>query len=86
MSSARPASRLTGAFLLFVVFSLTLHTTVPASETPPDSKGMSALALALLRLPVVVSMLHIGAHPDDENNALLAYEARDARRAQRICR
>jgi LmbE family N-acetylglucosaminyl deacetylase len=35
-----------------------------------------SLAESIYRLPVYVSVLHTGAHPDDENNALLAYSAR----------
>ncbi|MYA77750.1 MAG: PIG-L family deacetylase [Gemmatimonadetes bacterium] len=42
----------------------------------PDGKGTSTLAQAVLRLPVVASMLHTGAHPDDENSALVAYVSR----------
>jgi LmbE family N-acetylglucosaminyl deacetylase len=38
---------------------------------PPGS-----LAESIYRLPVYVSVLHTAAHPDDENNALLAYAAR----------
>jgi LmbE family N-acetylglucosaminyl deacetylase len=35
-----------------------------------------SLAESIYRLPVYISVLHTGAHPDDENNALLAYLAR----------
>ena len=42
----------------------------------PDGKGTSTLGQAVLRLPVVASMLHTGAHPDDENSALVAYVSR----------
>lgn len=42
----------------------------------PDGKGTATLAQAVLRLPVVASMLHTGAHPDDENSALVAYVSR----------
>jgi LmbE family N-acetylglucosaminyl deacetylase len=37
---------------------------------------VGSLAESIYRLPVYVSVLHTGAHPDDENNALLAYAAR----------
>jgi LmbE family N-acetylglucosaminyl deacetylase len=42
------------------------------------SQRESAVTLAesIYRLPVYVSVLHTAAHPDDENNALLAYLAR----------
>jgi LmbE family N-acetylglucosaminyl deacetylase len=43
-----------------------LSTTEPAGS----------LAESIYRLPVYVSVLHTAAHPDDENNALLAYLAR----------
>ena len=42
----------------------------------PDGKGTGTLAQAVLRLPVVASLLHTGAHPDDENSALVAYVSR----------
>lgn len=47
-----------------------------AIQPIPDSRGAVTLALALQKLPVVASMLHIGAHPDDENSALVAYVSR----------
>jgi len=42
----------------------------------PRRAPASSLAEAIYRLPVYVSVLHTAAHPDDENNALLAYLAR----------
>ncbi|MDP6050933.1 MAG: PIG-L family deacetylase [Candidatus Latescibacteria bacterium] len=42
----------------------------------PDGKGSGTLAQAVLRLPVVASLLHTGAHPDDENSSLMAYVSR----------
>ena len=54
--------------------------TTPAVAGPirpvPDGKGTATLAQAVLRLPVVASLLHTGAHPDDENSALVAYVSR----------
>jgi LmbE family N-acetylglucosaminyl deacetylase len=47
----------------------------PATETPEDRGGMG-LSQALKRLDIVGSVLHTGAHPDDENSALLAWLAR----------
>lgn len=38
--------------------------------------GLSALMPALEKLPVSFSLLMMGAHPDDENNALMAYVAK----------
>src|SRR5919197_1505066 len=42
----------------------------------PGREPAATLAESIYRLPVYVSVLHIGAHPDDENNALLAYLGR----------
>src|SRR5437763_10488098 len=63
--------------LLFILaLVLLLPTTVtPAAETPED-RGAMGLSQALKRLDVVGSVLHTGAHPDDENSALLAWLAR----------
>ena len=35
--------------------------------------GLSALLPSLDRLPVSLSVMQIGAHPDDEDNSLMAY-------------
>ncbi len=48
---------------------------LPAAEVPED-RGAMGLSQALKRLDVVASVLHTGAHPDDENSALLAWLAR----------
>lgn len=56
-----------------LILSLIPNTIADAGQDVPDSKGMGRLAQALLRLPVVASLLNTGAHPDDENSALLAY-------------
>ena len=42
----------------------------------PDGKGSVTLAQAVLRLPVVASLLHTGAHPDDESSGMMAYVSR----------
>jgi LmbE family N-acetylglucosaminyl deacetylase len=50
-----------------------------AGEDPRWHSGREpagSLAESIYRLPVCVSVLHTAAHPDDENNALLAYLAR----------
>src|SRR5258705_3477194 len=39
-------------------------------------RGTPELYQALARLPVTGSVLHTGAHPDDEHSTLLAYLAR----------
>lgn len=58
---------------VLLILSLIPHTLADAGQDVPDSKGMGRLAQALLRLPVVASLLNTGAHPDDENSALLAF-------------
>src|SRR5215212_7781556 len=42
----------------------------------PEDRGAMGLAQALNRLDVVESVLHTGAHPDDENSALLSWLSR----------
>src|SRR5690348_8868968 len=42
----------------------------------PQDQGAMGLAQALKRLDIVASVLHTGAHPDDENSALLAWLSR----------
>src|SRR5215468_4284509 len=41
-----------------------------------DERGAAGLAQSIKRLGIVASVLHTGAHPDDEDSALLAYLAR----------
>src|SRR5438309_11212651 len=48
---------------------------VPAADISED-RGAAGLAQALKRLDVIGSVLHTGAHPDDENSALLAWLSR----------
>src|SRR6266571_5090844 len=66
-----------GTWLLFVI-AITLSflpVVTPGAEIPED-RGAMGLSQALKRLDVVGSVLHTGAHPDDENSALLAWLAR----------
>src|SRR4051812_16774694 len=67
----------TRLYLLFVAAGLLI---LPAIMTPgaeiPEDRGAMGLSQALRRLDVVGSVLHTGAHPDDENSALLAWLAR----------
>src|ERR1700726_3535816 len=67
----------TRIFLLFIVAALLAipAAVVPGAEVPED-RGAMGLSQALKRLDVVASVLHTGAHPDDENSALLAWLAR----------
>ena len=50
----------------------------PQYRVPPvgDLSGAPALSLALRKLSTVGSLMHMTAHPDDENNAMLALYAR----------
>ncbi len=46
-----------------------------ASEVPED-RGAMGLSQALRRMDIVESVLHTGAHPDDENSSLLSWLSR----------
>src|SRR6266852_879060 len=66
----------TRIFLLFIAALIAIHTViVPAADISED-RGAMGLSQVLKRLDVVGSVLHTGAHPDDENSALLAWLAR----------
>src|SRR5713226_6144888 len=41
-----------------------------------DGKGVTEIAQLLQKLPSIASVMHTGAHPDDEDCGLLAYLAR----------
>ncbi|HZM85555.1 MAG TPA: PIG-L family deacetylase, partial [Blastocatellia bacterium] len=47
-----------------------------ADTRPSEDRGSMALGQAIKRLGVIGSVLHTGAHPDDEDSGLLAYLAR----------
>ena len=55
-------------FIILLIASLGL---ARGAEVPED-RGAMGLDQALRRLDVVASVLHTGAHPDDENSALLS--------------
>ena len=59
--------------LLLSVFSIPLAATPPELE---EDQGLTGFGLALRRLPTTGSLLYITAHPDDENNAVLAKVSR----------
>ena len=59
--------------LFFSVLSVSLWLRFPAAA---QIRGAPELAQALARLPVTGSLLHTGAHPDDEHSSMLAYLAR----------
>jgi LmbE family N-acetylglucosaminyl deacetylase len=60
---------------LFAFLSLCLLVRAAIIE-PAEDRGAMGLSQALKRLDIVASVLHTGAHPDDENSALLAWLAR----------
>jgi hypothetical protein len=78
--------------LIFAIVGIVLGAASPALGSPPPTAEGSeedprchsrrapgaTVAESIYRLPVYVSVLHTGAHPDDENNALLAYLGRGA--------
>src|SRR6185436_5821031 len=60
----------TVALLLLLVAHTPAHAQRPASADAAETQA------ALRRLSVAGSVLYVGAHPDDENTALLSYLAR----------
>src|SRR5215813_6403336 len=66
------------AFVGFILGLLLTTLSKPAlpSVEIAESRGAMGLSQALKRLDIVGSVLHTGAHPDDENSALLAWLAR----------
>ena len=66
-------------FYLYIVLGVSLLLTLVPSvlaaqlQTVEEDQGVTGFGLALRRLPTVASVLIINAHPDDENNALMAY-------------
>lgn len=67
-----PARPPTVALLLLLLFLAA----PPLGAQQPASPDAAETELALRRLGVMGSVLYVGAHPDDENTALLAYLAR----------
>lgn len=53
-----------------------LCTALVVANDVPEDRGAMGLSQALNRLDVVGSVLHTGAHPDDENSSLLAWLSR----------
>ena len=52
---------------------MALFLTIPALAQQPAIPGAGELEIALQKLNVLGSVLYVGAHPDDENTAILAY-------------
>src|SRR5262245_24389061 len=61
---------------LLIVLLISSLTLVHAASDVPEDRGAMGLAQALKRLDIVESVLHTGAHPDDENSSLLAWLSR----------
>src|SRR5215510_2468343 len=71
-----PSIRTAFAALIIALLLTTLpKPAIPSIEISED-RGAMGLSQVLKRLDVVGSVLHTGAHPDDENSALLAWLAR----------
>src|SRR5436853_1622878 len=68
--SPRTPTAVTLLLLLFLLAPSALRAQQPVPSDAAETE------LALRRLGVVGSVLYVGAHPDDENTALLAYLAR----------
>ena len=61
---------------MFLVVVVALCLLLVGAPEPAEDRGAMGLSQALKRLDVIGSVLHTGAHPDDENSALLAWLAR----------
>jgi len=57
---------------LFLGFLALFSMLLVAPAEVPEDRGAMGLSQVLNRLDVIASVLHTGAHPDDENSALLA--------------
>jgi len=66
-----------GWHTVFVAAMLAIATTANSADTPPllspDQMNASEIQLALEKLNVLVRVLYIAAHPDDENTNLMAF-------------
>lgn len=63
-------------FLAIIASHPTPAASLAADTRAAEDRGAIALGQAIKRLGVVASVLHTGAHPDDEDSGLLAYLAR----------
>src|SRR3954452_20250592 len=61
--------------LLFVVVLAALVPIAVTADGPSDATGARGVALWLRKLATVGTVMHATAHPDDENNGLLAMES-----------
>jgi LmbE family N-acetylglucosaminyl deacetylase len=78
--SKKPSDKIRGFIFAFCLLPFAFHC-LPVRETnaqvrPVNDYGAIGLQQLLKRLNSTKSVMHIGAHPDDEDSALLAYLAR----------
>jgi len=65
------------AVALAIILCLSLQSLPATAQVRAEyDRGAGALSRALQRLQTTASVLHTGAHPDDEDSALIAYHAR----------
>jgi LmbE family N-acetylglucosaminyl deacetylase len=76
MTLTRPSRLYTLLQCLFLTLSL-LSNSIAAVHNPYATLNGAELRLAIAKLQVLGSVLYIGAHPDDENTALIAFLAKD---------
>ena len=67
-----------GLVAIVTTVALTAQQRAPQYRVPPltDLSGAPGLSLALRKLSTIGTLMHATAHPDDENNAMLALYAR----------
>lgn len=69
---------ITGLAFAFIAVSASLRVDTYPQNVPIYDRGATGLDQAMKRLRTTATVLMIGAHPDDENSALLTYFARGA--------
>ena len=72
----RPTRRPGALLPILVLAAGALLSRGAALAQPPNAYSSGEVALALRRLLVLGNVLYVGAHPDDENTAMLAWLAR----------
>lgn len=65
------------SLIVLFLFGLTVITTTQLKAQNPELNGSAAIFQQLQKLQVLGSVLYIAAHPDDENNSLLPYLAKE---------
>src|SRR5262245_8625971 len=66
-------SRLIRTAVALVATAVFAHNASLADPRPPDAMNGAELKIALRKLQVMGTALYVGAHPDDENTAMLAW-------------